>query len=129
MYYRGAHGAILVFDITDEDSFDRVKRVQFLFFHSNLFTFFSPQVKRWVKELRTMLNDNVLLRIVGNKLDLEKDRHVPLNIVEQYAQRVHAKIYYISAKLNKGLEELFNDLIQGTFVSLKRIDRVTSDTT
>lgn len=34
------------------------------------------QVKSWVKELRKMLGTDVCLRIIGNKIDLEKDRHV-----------------------------------------------------
>ncbi len=34
------------------------------------------QVKMWVKELRKMLGERVTLTIVGNKIDLEKDRHV-----------------------------------------------------
>lgn len=62
-----------------------------------------------------MLNDNVLLCIVGNKIDLEKDRRVPVNVAEQYAQTVNAKLYHVSAKLNKGIGELFNDLIHRTF--------------
>ena len=62
-----------------------------------------------------MLNDNVLLCIVGNKIDLEKDRRVPVNVAEQYVQTANAKLYHVSAKLNKGIEELFNDLIQRMF--------------
>ncbi|CAF1247458.1 unnamed protein product [Adineta ricciae] len=90
LYYREANGAVLVFDITDEDSFDRVKS--------------------WVKELRRMLGNDVVLCIVGNKIDLEKDRHVSMQTAEEYAKSVNAKLYHTSAKLSKGIEELFNDL-------------------
>lgn len=90
LYYREANGAILVFDITDEDSFN--------------------QVKSWVKELKRMLGNDVVLCIVGNKTDLEKDRTVPLETAEEYAKLVNAKLYHTSAKLNKGIEELFDDL-------------------
>ncbi|UJR35735.1 hypothetical protein I4U23_028485 [Adineta vaga] len=90
LYYREANGAILVFDITDEDSFERVKS--------------------WVKELRRMLGNDVVLCIVGNKIDLEKDRHVSMQAAEEYAKSVNAKLYHSSAKLSKGIEELFNDL-------------------
>lgn len=57
IYYRGSHGAVLVYDITDQDSFQRVKN--------------------WVKELRKMLGTSVILCIAGNKTDLEKNRTVP----------------------------------------------------
>ena len=54
--YRDANGAVLVYDITDADSFTKVKN--------------------WVKELRKMLGNDISLVIAGNKIDLEKQRHV-----------------------------------------------------
>uniref|UniRef100_A0A3Q2ZU18 Ras-related protein Rab-21 n=1 Tax=Kryptolebias marmoratus TaxID=37003 RepID=A0A3Q2ZU18_KRYMA len=90
IYYRDSNGAILVYDITDEDSFQKVKN--------------------WVKELRKMLGNEICLCIVGNKIDLDKDRHVSVEDAESYAESVGAKHYHTSAKLNKGIEELFLDL-------------------
>uniref|UniRef100_A0A8C2BS33 Ras-related protein Rab-21 n=2 Tax=Cyprinus carpio TaxID=7962 RepID=A0A8C2BS33_CYPCA len=90
IYYRDSNGAILVYDVTDEDSFQKVKN--------------------WVKELRKMLGNEICLCIVGNKIDLEKDRHVSVEEAEGYAESVGAKHYHTSAKLNKGIEELFLDL-------------------
>ncbi|CAF3055921.1 unnamed protein product [Rotaria socialis] len=92
LYFREANGAILVFDITDQDSFN--------------------QVKDWVKQLKRVLGDDVVLCIVANKADLEKDRHVSMQTAEEYASAVNAKLYNTSAKLNKGIEELFNNLTQ-----------------
>ncbi|XP_054721530.1 ras-related protein Rab-21-like [Uloborus diversus] len=90
IYYRDSNGAILVYDITDEDSFKKVKN--------------------WVKELRQMLGEDVCLSIAGNKTDLEKDRAVPVGEAESYAASVKAKHFTTSAKLNRGIEELFLDL-------------------
>uniref|UniRef100_A0A9J8CP61 Ras-related protein Rab-21 n=1 Tax=Cyprinus carpio carpio TaxID=630221 RepID=A0A9J8CP61_CYPCA len=90
IYYRDSNGAILVYDVTDEDSFQKVKN--------------------WVKELRKMLGNEICLCIVGNKIDLEKERHVSVEEAEGYAESVGAKHYHTSAKLNKGIEELFLDL-------------------
>lgn len=57
IYYRDADGAVLVYDITDPDSF--------------------AKVKNWVKELSRMLGaENICLAVVGNKTDLENQRHV-----------------------------------------------------
>ncbi|CAF0869149.1 unnamed protein product [Didymodactylos carnosus] len=105
LYYRDSNGAILVFDITDEDSFERVKS--------------------WTKELRRILGNDCVLCIVGNKIDLEKDRHVPMQIAEDYAKSVGAKLYHTSAKSNKGIEELFNDLAQRL---LERLPATTGGT-
>ncbi|KAL8221540.1 UNVERIFIED_CONTAM: Ras- protein Rab-21 [Gekko kuhli] len=90
IYYRDSNGAILVYDITDEDSFQKVKN--------------------WVKELRKMLGNEICLCIVGNKIDLDKERHVSIQEAETYAESVGAKHYHTSAKQNKGIEELFLDL-------------------
>eukprot|EP00794_Sanderia_malayensis_P012825 gene12825-14141_t len=90
IYYRDSNGAILVYDITDEDSF--------------------LKVKNWVKELRKMLGDDICLCIAGNKIDLDKDRHVDAEVAEEYAKSVGAKHFHTSAKMNKGIDELFLDL-------------------
>jgi Ras-related protein Rab-21 len=62
IYYRSSNGAVLVYDITDEDSFQKVKS--------------------WVKELRKMLGADICLVIAGNKTDLEKNRNVSLEEAE-----------------------------------------------
>ncbi|ELU08055.1 hypothetical protein CAPTEDRAFT_163376 [Capitella teleta] len=90
IYYRDSNGAVLVYDITDEDSF--------------------LKVKNWVKELRKMLGNEISLCIVGNKVDLENDRHISVQDAESYAASVGARHYHTSAKLNKGIEEMFLDL-------------------
>lgn len=56
-------GALLVYDITDRDSF--------------------AKVQNWVKELRKMLGTNVVLAIAGNKADLERSRVVTIEEAEQ----------------------------------------------
>uniref|UniRef100_A0A096LZU7 Ras-related protein Rab-21 n=1 Tax=Poecilia formosa TaxID=48698 RepID=A0A096LZU7_POEFO len=90
IYYRDSNGAILVYDITDEDSFEKVKLISYV----------------------ESVPDTELIPycIVGNKIDLDKDRHVSVEDAESYAESVGAKHYHTSAKLNKGIEELFLDL-------------------
>eukprot|EP01133_Synstelium_polycarpum_P013241 gene13241-15560_t len=90
IYYRGSQGALVVYDITDSDSF--------------------VKAKNWIKELRAMLGSEIVLCIIGNKSDLEKTRVITLEEAESYAASVGAKHYSTSAKLNKGIEELFLDL-------------------
>ncbi|KRT84693.1 ADP ribosylation factor [Oryctes borbonicus] len=87
LYYRNSNGAVLVYDITDASSF--------------------PKVKVWVKELRKMLGNDVCLVIVGNKTDLEKERHVSLEEAEQYSEAVGAIHFQTSAKLDEGVEDVF----------------------
>ncbi|EGG20448.1 Rab GTPase [Cavenderia fasciculata] len=90
IYYRGSQGAIVVYDITDADSYTKAKN--------------------WIKELKAMLGNDIVLCLIGNKCDLEKSRVITLEESEAYAASVGAKHYGTSAKLNKGVEELFLDL-------------------
>ncbi|CAH0546543.1 unnamed protein product [Brassicogethes aeneus] len=90
IYYRSSNGAILVYDITDQDSFQKVKS--------------------WVKELRKMLGADICLIIAGNKIDLEKDRNVTLEDAEEYACKVGAIHCQTSAKQNIGVEDMFMSL-------------------
>ncbi|XP_022667417.1 ras-related protein Rab-21-like [Varroa destructor] len=87
IYYRDSNGALLVYDLTDEDSFRKVKN--------------------WVMELNRMLGDEVVLVLVGNKSDLEGSRAVPLAEAERYAKSVGAAHFQTSAKLNRGINEMF----------------------
>jgi GTPase SAR1 family protein len=58
MYYRGASAAIVVYDITNKDSFNGAKS--------------------WVKELQRRGDPNVVIALAGNKSDLEHKRAVSL---------------------------------------------------
>ncbi|VDO33159.1 unnamed protein product [Haemonchus placei] len=63
IYYRGSQGALLIYDITDQRSFERA------------------QV--WLKELQRALGDSVVLMIVGNKFDLARNRTVTLEEAQE----------------------------------------------
>jgi len=90
IYYRGAQGAILVYDITDQDSFQKVKN--------------------WVKELKRMLSTDIVIIIAGNKSDIDHNRTVPQDDAFAYAESVGAHYIETSAKQNHGVEELFTGL-------------------
>jgi Ras-related protein Rab-21 len=92
IYYRDADGALLVYDITDAESFSRVKK--------------------WVKELRKIVGSDIDIAIAGNKCDLEKNRNVLESDAIAYAESVGAQHFHTSAKANRGLTEVFNDLSQ-----------------
>ena len=83
-------GALLVYDITDAESFNKVKN--------------------WVKELKKIVGDNITIAIAGNKIDLEKNRHVNEQEAVKYAESVGASHFHTSAKSNRGLDEVFLDI-------------------
>lgn len=92
IYYRDADAALLVYDITDVDSFERVKT--------------------WVKELRTMAGKDIVLVIAGNKVDMERNRQVGLDDAESYASSIDAAHFGTSAKANKGVEQAFLSIVR-----------------
>mmetsp|Transcript_28536 Transcript_28536/g.60222 ORF Transcript_28536/g.60222 Transcript_28536/m.60222 type:complete len:238 (+) Transcript_28536:34-747(+) len=95
IYYRDAKGAILVYDITDRPSFDRVKK--------------------WTKELRKMVGDDtkICISIVGNKLDLERHhRVVESEEARKYAEGVGASYLEVSAKTGSGVGKVFVELTE-----------------
>lgn len=90
IYYRDADGAVLVYDITDDESFKKVRT--------------------WVRELRRIVGDDIDIAIAGNKLDLQRNRKVDDDEARRYAESVGASHFGTSAKLNRGLEDVFVDL-------------------
>jgi len=87
IYYRDADAALLVFDVTDVESF--------------------VKVKRWVSELRTMVAEDIPICLAGNKSDLERERTVDINEVEAYANSLHIKVFWTSALTNRNVDACF----------------------
>ncbi|KHN79797.1 Ras-related protein Rab-21 [Toxocara canis] len=100
IYYRDSHGALLIYDITDLHSFEKVKL--------------------WVKELRRMLGDSVVLLIVGNKTDLSRNRNVEQEVAIEYAKLVGAEHCETSAKDNVGINQAFEQLTKAMVERAKR---------
>eukprot|EP00826_Nyctotherus_ovalis_P011610 TRINITY_DN1301_c0_g5_i2.p1 TRINITY_DN1301_c0_g5~~TRINITY_DN1301_c0_g5_i2.p1 ORF type:complete len:230 (+),score=60.44 TRINITY_DN1301_c0_g5_i2:205-894(+) len=67
VYYQGATGAILVYDITSQKSFERI-------------------CSRWLKELKSFSDPNIIGMLIGNKCDLKEDREVFTNEATAFAK-------------------------------------------
>lgn len=90
MYYRGAAAAIVVYDITDPDSFSGAKS--------------------WVKELQRRGDPNVIIALAGNKADLENRRKVTKEEVESYVQENGILHLETSAKDGTNVKSLFVEI-------------------
>lgn len=95
MYYRDARVAIVVFDITDANSFSKAKQ--------------------WINELKTTRGDTISLILVGNKSDLDFIRVVQMQEARQYAALLDIPYYETSAKTGINIEDLFMQV--GTFIA------------
>ncbi|KAK9186883.1 hypothetical protein WN944_018272 [Citrus x changshan-huyou] len=87
-YYRGAMGILLVYDVTDESSFNNIRN--------------------WIRNIEQHASDNVNKILVGNKADMdESKRAVPTSKGQALADEYGIKFFETSAKTNLNVEEVF----------------------
>nr|AAX20384.1 small GTPase [Gracilariopsis lemaneiformis]AAY41883.1 small GTPase Rab11 [Gracilariopsis lemaneiformis] len=90
-YYRGAVGALLVYDITKKDSFDNVQR--------------------WLKELKDHADANIVIMLVGNKSDLQHLKAVTTDDASAFAESNGLSFIETSALDNSNVEEAFRSIL------------------
>jgi len=86
-YYRGAHGIIVVYDVTDMDSFNNVKQ--------------------WLQEIDRYASENVNKLLVGNKSDLVSKKVVEFTAAKEFANSLSIPFLETSAKNSTNVEEAF----------------------
>ena len=88
IFYQNAAVAVLVYDITRRDSFDKLKNF-------------------WIKELKENAPSDIILAIAGNKSDDYENEVVSLKEGKELAQEINAIFKSTSAMLSHGIDELF----------------------
>jgi Ras-related protein Rab-1A len=86
-YYRGAHGIIIVYDITDKESFENVRQ--------------------WLFEIDRYASENVCKLLVGNKSDLANKRQVEFETAKGFADELNIPFLETSAKNATNVEQAF----------------------
>jgi len=94
IFYRGAHGAVVIFDVTNKETFNRATK--------------------WTKELNEFAEGNPKIVLVGNKIDLP-NREVSNDEAIQLAQQCNCKFFEVSALLGKNVNEVFNYLTMSIY--------------
>ncbi len=89
-YYRGAIGALLVYDITNANSFENLPN--------------------WLKDSLDATNQNIGLVLVGNKQDLENQRQVNKEVAKNFAKENNLLFLETSAKNGSNIEKIFQIL-------------------
>jgi len=89
-YYRGSHGILLCFDVTNQESFD--------------------SLKDWIKDIQFYAGDSVPMVLIGNKNDLEEDRVITFCEAQKFAERLGIEYIETSAKCATNVEKAFENL-------------------
>ena len=101
IYFRDADAAVLVFDVTNKESFDNLKT-------------------SWLKDLNAVAPDTMLKFIVGNKQDLLEDVNVASSLdqnqivtekmLREFGLAKKSEFRCVSARKNTGIDEMFQRL-------------------
>lgn len=90
MYYRGAQAAIVVYDITNKETFQKAQT--------------------WIKELQRQASPNIVIALAGNKLDLANKRAVSYEEAKAYADECSLLFMETSAKTAANVMDIFTSI-------------------
>ncbi|CAN6181800.1 unnamed protein product [Urochloa humidicola] len=108
-YYRGAVGAMLVYDITKRQSFDHVVR--------------------WLEELRGHADKNIVIMLIGNKSDLGTLRAVPMEDAKEFAERENLFFMETSALEATNVENAFMTVLTEIYRIVSKKNLVANEET
>merc|ERR1712196_420918 len=99
-YYRGAVGALLVYDITKHLTFDDVRTI-------------------WLTELQNNADPNIVVMLVGNKSDLRHLRDVTTEEAREFAQKHNLSFIETSALGGENVDKAFQNILTEIFHYVK----------
>ena len=108
-YYKGAKGALIVYDTTSKVSFENIDK--------------------WMSEIKEKSSKDMKLMIIGNKIDLKDERQVQSSEASEKAALLEAPIMETSALDATNVKEAFYDLLKEMYKEIrKKLDIVESQT-
>lgn len=89
-FYRATHGVLIVFDLTNEDSF--------------------RSVRKWYEEIKRYSTENTVITLVGNKNDQEEKRAVSYEDARALADDLKVDYIETSARSNDNVDKVFQEI-------------------
>eukprot|EP00939_MAST-03C_sp_MAST-3C-sp1_P004336 g4336.t1 len=90
-FYRGSHGILMMYDMTNRDSFD--------------------SIDKWMEQIKkNTADDNPIIILVGNKQDLREDRRVSKSEGQRLARKYKIDYMETSARTKSGVSDAFSSL-------------------
>ena len=94
-YFKGAHGCFIVYDITKDQTFEKVEE--------------------WYQRVKENSNKDVSFILVGNKCDLENDRTITKEKGEEKAKNLNCPFFETSALSEVNIKEIFNAMLENIY--------------
>jgi small GTP-binding protein len=98
-YLKGTNGVILVFDLTNKESFDLLDT--------------------WMDELKNNNKMDISKVLIGNKADLADKIEVPKEEIENFTKKVKCDYFECSAKTGQNVNEALDEIAKITFLNMK----------
>ena len=102
-YYKGSHGVLVVYDITDKEGFNNVPS--------------------WINEAKKYAGPNIAKILVGNKCDLNDERKVSTQEGKDLADREGMAFFECSAKAKINIPEIFEALSKKMYENLPETEK------
>ncbi|CAF0712282.1 unnamed protein product [Brachionus calyciflorus] len=94
-FYRGSVAALLVYDITNENTF--------------------KNLEKWMDDVRKYADPEIVITLVGNKCDMESARRVKLTAAKEFAEKNNMSFIETSAMDSINVEEAFMNVIKDVY--------------
>ena len=94
-YFKGAHGCFIVYDITKDQTFEKVEE--------------------WYQRVKEYANRDVSFILVGNKCDLENERIITKEKGEEKAKNLNCPFFETSARSEVNIKEIFNAMLDNIY--------------
>ena len=91
-YYKGANGIILIYDVTNKQTYDNVSN--------------------WISQIQEEVSKDVIIYIAGNKIDMEEERKVKTEEGQKIADEHGFPFVETSAKDGTNINETFENLVE-----------------
>ena len=94
-YYKGSHGCFIVYDITNEISFENVDK--------------------WYEQAKKETSKEISIILVGNKCDLENERKISKEQGEEKAKSLNCPFFETSALSKIKIDDIFTEMVNNIF--------------
>lgn len=99
-YYRGSAGAVIVYDVTNQKSFENIRTI-------------------WLKNLRSVSDTSFPIMILGNKNDLQKEKVVSIQAGEELAMAEKMAFFETSALSGDNISTAFEQFVKQIYENEK----------